>query len=58
MKITVEHGNTKIIIEESENQKSDKVATIRYSDQNKLIQETIVVICEQIKKLNNIKSYE
>ena len=55
MKITVEHKGTKIIVDENVVPAPDKVVTMRYSDQNKLIQETIIVMCEQVRKLREIK---
>lgn len=49
MKITIEHKETKIIIEETG---TDKVlTTMQYSDQNRALQETIKVMCDQIIKL-------
>lgn len=53
MKITVKHKDTEIIVSENENGNKDMVASMRWSDQNKYIQETIIVICEQVKKLQN-----
>lgn len=49
MKITVEHQGTKIIVDESG--QNDRTATIQFGDQNKRIQETIIVMAEQVKKL-------
>lgn len=53
MKIIVKHKDTEIIVSENENDHKDRVASMRWSDQNKLIQETITVICEQVIKLQN-----
>lgn len=53
MKITVKHKDTEIIVSENENDTKDRVASMRWSDQNKQIQETIIVICEQVIKLQN-----
>jgi len=50
MKITIEHKDTKVIVEETE--QIDRTATMAYDNQNKQIQETIVVIMEQVRKLN------
>ena len=51
MKITVKHKDTEIIVCENENYTKDRVASMRWSDQNKQIQETIIVMTEQVKKL-------
>tara|TARA_B110000008_G_scaffold169618_1_gene169412 strand:+ start:215 stop:382 length:168 start_codon:yes stop_codon:yes gene_type:complete len=51
MKITIRHKGTEIIVSENENDTKDRVASMRWSDQNKQIQETIVVMADQIKKL-------
>lgn len=53
MKITVKHKDTEIIVSENENDIKDRVSSMRWSDQNKQIQETIIVICEQVIKLQN-----
>lgn len=53
MKITVIHDKTQITIEEFVFSGQDKNTTIRWSDQNKNLQETITVICEEILKLNS-----
>jgi hypothetical protein len=49
MKITVKINNVEISIDEDI--KGDRASTLRYSDQSKLVQETIVVIAEQCLKL-------
>lgn len=51
MKITVKHKETEITVSDHENLSSDNMATMRWDDQNKQIQETIVVMTEQVKKL-------
>ncbi len=51
MKITVKHKDTEIIVCENENDTKDRVSSMRWSDQNKQIQETIIVMTEQVKKL-------
>ena len=51
MKITVKHKDTEIIVCENENYTKDGVVSMRWSDQNKQIQETIIVMAEQVKKL-------
>ena len=53
MKIIVKHKDTEIIVSENENDTKDRVASMRWNDQNKQIQETIIVICEQVIKLQN-----
>lgn len=51
MKIIFKYKDIEIII--CENEKSDKesITTMRWSDQNKQIQETIIVMADQIKKI-------
>lgn len=56
MKITVKIDNVEIIVDE--NLFTDRATTLKYSDQNKLIQETIVVIAEQVAKLQGLKNKE
>ena len=51
MKITVKHKDTEIIVCENENDTKDRVVSMRWSDQNKQIQETIIVMAEQVQKL-------
>jgi hypothetical protein len=53
MKITVKHKDTEIIVSENENDTKDRVTSMRWSDQNKQIQETIIVMTEQVKKLTH-----
>ena len=53
MKITVKHKDTEIIVSENENDTKDKITSIRWGDQNKHIQETIIVMTEQVKKLTH-----
>jgi hypothetical protein len=53
MKITVKHKDTEIIVSENKNDAKDRVASMKWSDQNKQIQDTIIVICEQVVKLQN-----
>jgi len=50
MKITVRHKDTEIIVSENENNTESTI--MRWEDQNKRIQETIILIVEQVKKLN------
>jgi hypothetical protein len=52
MKITVKHKDTEIIVCENDNDTKDIVASMRWSDQNKQIQETIIVMTEQVKRLS------
>ena len=52
MKITVKHTDTEIIVCENDNDTKDIVASMRWSDQNKQIQETIIVMTEQVKRLS------
>lgn len=52
MKITIEHKDTKISIEETYESK-DRHASMKWKDENKAIQETIAVICDQIIKLQS-----
>ena len=42
-----------IIVCENENDTKDRVASMRWDDQNKQIQETIIVMAEQVKKLSD-----
>ena len=51
MKITVKHKDTEIIVCENENDTKDRVVSMRWKDQNKQIQETIIVMAEQVQKL-------
>ncbi len=53
MKITVRHGNTEIIVCENGNYTKDELTSMRWGDQNKQLQATIVVMAEQVKKLSN-----
>jgi len=53
MKITVEHKETKIIVEESENVNNDRLVSMKWSDQNKQVQETIIVMCKEVQKLQD-----
>lgn len=53
MKIIVKHKDTEIIVSENENDTKDRVASMGGNDQDKHIQEIIIVICEQINKLQN-----
>ena len=53
MKITVKHKDTEIIVSENENDTEDRVVSMRWGDQNKQIQETIIVMTEQVKKLTH-----
>lgn len=48
MKISVKHRDTKIVVKEGKNSET----SIRWENQNRLISETISVIAEQVKKLN------
>lgn len=52
MKITIEHEGTKIVVDEDgTNLTSDRTASMRWSDQNVQIQETIKIMTDQIIKL-------
>ena len=53
MKIIVRHKGTEIIVCENENDTKDRVASMRWSGQNEQIQETIIVMAEQVKKLSD-----
>jgi hypothetical protein len=50
MKLTIVHKGTTVIVDESDNVKDR--ATMRYSDQNQQVQETITLI---INEINNSK---
>lgn len=52
MKITVKINNVEITVDEQG--QNDRTATIRYSDQNKQIQETIKVMAEECLKLQKV----
>lgn len=52
MIITVIHKQTKVVLEEHLINIKDTTVSMRWDDQNKQIQETLIVICDQIKKLN------
>ena len=52
MKITVKINNVEITVDEQG--QNDITATIRYSDQNKQIQETIKVMAEECLKLQKV----
>ena len=51
MKITVRLDNIEIIVDEDAHKDSDRTITMRYSDQAKQVQETLVVMTEQVVKL-------
>ena len=53
MKLIVRHKDTEIIVCENENDPKDRVASMRWDDQNIRIQETIIVMAEQVKKLSD-----
>jgi hypothetical protein len=53
MKITVKHKDTEIIVCENQNATKDIFASMKWGDQNKQIQETIIVMAEQVKKLSD-----
>ena len=55
MRITIKHKDTEITVDEANTSEKDRLSTMRWDDQNKHIQETIIVMCEQIKKLENTK---
>lgn len=52
MKITVRHKETEVIIEENYND-TEKLTTMRYSDQNSYVHDTIKCIFDQINKLDD-----
>ena len=49
MRITVKYNNTEITIEEARG--IDYNTSIRFSDQNKMIEKTIKYMVEEVKKL-------
>lgn len=51
MKIIVKHNGSEIIIDEGESSPKEKLSTIQYSDQNKLIQDMLKVMVEQLRVL-------
>ena len=52
MKITIKHKDTTIIVDESDNEtKYESKASMRWGDQNLAIQNTIEVMCKQVKIL-------
>ena len=51
MTIIVKHGDTEITVSENQNDVKDRVASMRWSDQNKQIQETLVIMAEQVRLL-------
>lgn len=53
MKITVKTKYNSIIIDESDNSGEKRKTSIRWQDEMKYVQETIVLMVEQCKKLNN-----
>ena len=53
MIITVKIDNVEISIEEN-SKDNDRFATLRYSDQNKQVQETIKVIADECVKLRKL----
>jgi hypothetical protein len=56
MKITVKIDNIEISIDEQDNTNSDGRVTLRYSDQNRQVQETIKVMTEECIKLKNVSN--
>lgn len=52
MKITIKINNVEITVDEQ--CQDDRAAVIRYSDQNKHIQETIKVMAEECIKLQKV----
>lgn len=53
MKITVKKADISIIVDESESLNNEKKTSLKWSDQCKLIQETIIVMVEQCIKLKD-----
>lgn len=53
MKITVKINNVEITVEEHEGN-AERTATMRYSDQNEQIQDTIRVMAEECLKLQKV----
>lgn len=54
MKITIEFEEIIITVDEDGNvQSGDTQITMRWENQNKYVQETIKVICSEIKKLKD-----
>lgn len=55
MRITVKKGDVEITISENETGTTQKVPSMKWSDENKQIQETIKVMTELVNKLVNNK---
>ena len=55
MKITVIHKGTTIIVDESDNQDQRDKSSMRWENQNVAIQETLIVMIAQCKKLQEAK---
>ena len=56
MKITVKHKDTTITIDEGDYRQNDRLTSIKFKDQQELLQKTLIVMVEQCKQL--IKSDE
>ena len=56
MKITVTHRGTTIIVDESDNvETKDNKSCIKWSDQNKQIQDTICVMAGQLIRIRDLE---
>tara|TARA_R110000824_G_scaffold377777_3_gene569140 strand:- start:2010 stop:2183 length:174 start_codon:yes stop_codon:yes gene_type:complete len=56
MKITVKHKDTTITVDEGDYRQNDRLTSIKFKDQQELLQKTLIVMVEQCKQL--IKSDE
>ena len=56
MKITITHRGTTIIVDESDNvETKDNKSCIKWSDQNKQIQDTICVMAGQLIRIRDLE---
>lgn len=55
MKITVKHRGTTIIVDETETLTSDQKSSLKWKDQAKIVQETIIVMVKQCSLLKTDK---
>tara|TARA_R110002020_G_scaffold144145_2_gene317033 strand:+ start:6160 stop:6336 length:177 start_codon:yes stop_codon:yes gene_type:complete len=55
MRIKVKYRDIEIEVSEDGHSHNDRQATMRFSDQNKQIQDTIKVMTEQVLKLKDLK---
>lgn len=54
MKIIVKTQNVELVLDETNNKGNDNESTIRFSDQNKNIQETIKIMVQEAINLENV----